>query len=95
MFELFYGSGLLAPVLFAAVVFVCLKNLLAMCLENPDVFEYRAAMGLLCGAFLGSVFGGALRDPISGPFFWLVIGWTLKEGLDARWSRAAVTAPAR
>ncbi len=94
-FELFYGSGLLAPILFAAAVFVCLKNLLTMCLERPDVYEYRVAMGLLCGAFLGSVFGGAQRDSITGPFLWLVIGWTLKEDLDGRWSRAAAAAQPR
>ncbi len=92
LFDLFYGSGLLAPILFASVVFICLKNLLAMCLERPDVFEYRAAMGLLSGAFLGCVFGGTLRDNITGPFLWLIIGWTLKEDLDGRWSRAAAAA---
>jgi len=94
-FELFYGSGLLAPILFSAVVFICLKNLLTMCIERPDVYEYQVAIGLLCGAILGSVFGLTLRDIITGPFLWLVVGWTLKEDLDGRWSRAAAVAQPR
>ncbi|HKY32196.1 MAG TPA: hypothetical protein VJV23_06645 [Candidatus Polarisedimenticolia bacterium] len=81
-FELFYGSGVLAPVLFGGIAILSLRRLLDLSLARPGVRQYRVALGLLCGAFLGSVFGGAVRDTITGPLLWLTVGWTLREGVD-------------
>jgi hypothetical protein len=83
-FELFYGSGIIAPVLFAIVAILCLKNILGLCLSRPDVPDYKVLAGLMAAAMLGSLFGGAVRDVIVGPLIWLMIGWTVKEVVDQR-----------
>jgi hypothetical protein len=89
-FELFYGSGLLAPLLFGLVVLLTFKSLMGLCMSRPDIPEYRIVAGLIAGAILGSLFGGAVRDVIVGPLIWLLIGWAAKETEDER--AAALTA---
>ncbi|MGH2668619.1 MAG: hypothetical protein ACRDH5_05775, partial [bacterium] len=81
-FELFYGSGLMAPAVFAFIVICALWRLMRICLENPDVYIYKICWGLLCGIFLGSIFGLAARDTIAGPLAWMIIGWTVREDVD-------------
>ncbi len=81
-FALFYGSGIPAPFLFGIIVFFCLRNLLQLCLADPDDYLSKVALAVLCGAFLGSVFGGAVNDAMSGPLCWLVIGWSVREHAD-------------
>ncbi|HET6373187.1 MAG TPA: hypothetical protein VFG76_07760 [Candidatus Polarisedimenticolia bacterium] len=81
-FELFYGSGILAPVLFAIIALQTLRSLLKKCLEEPNAFDYKLCLGLMSGIFLGSVFGQAARDTISGPLAWLIIGWTVRQTVE-------------
>lgn len=81
-FELFYGSGLLAPVLFVIIVVSCLRQLLGLCLKDRDNHLYKVVLGLTCALFLGSVFGLAARDSIVGPILWLLVGWTVREVID-------------
>lgn len=92
-FELFYGSGFVAPVLFSLLVLLCLRNLVRLCIERPDEHLYKAVAGLLCGMFLGSLFGGAVRDTIMGPFIWLTIGWSVREEIEHREQRLAGAGP--
>jgi hypothetical protein len=81
-FELFYGSGLLAPLLFGLVLMFLSRDMLGMCLSRPDAPEYRVVGGLIAGAMVGSVFGGAVRDAIGGPLIWLFMGWMAKEVVE-------------
>lgn len=81
-FELFYGSGLAAPIFFITVAFLLVRNLLRMCLEYPDDYLYKIAFGLICGMLLSSVFGVTARDNITGPFMWLLAGWVAREHVD-------------
>lgn len=82
-FELFYGSGLPAPFLFAVIAFLILQLVVQKCLEHPDDKIYKVCFALLCGALLSSVFGTTARDFISGPLIWLVIGWLVRDHVDA------------
>ncbi len=91
-FELFYGSGLFAPMLFLILLGLFLRDLLLLCLKYPAVMEYRICFGITCGAALSSVFGQAFRDSISGPLMWLMMGWVIREIVDRR-AEAAVDAP--
>jgi hypothetical protein len=36
----------------------------------------------VAGFFLSSVFGASIRDSISGPLAWLLIGWIAKESVE-------------
>ena len=83
-FELFYGSGLAAPILFMILVVMLLKRLTRLCLDWPDQYVYKICFGLVCGVLLSSVFGLTLRDNIIGPTAWLIIGWIIKEEIDTR-----------
>ncbi len=82
-FELFYGSGIPAPIIFGIVMFLFLRNLLRLSLAFPDEPLYRICFGLMSGFCLGSVFGGAARDTVSGPLMWLVLGWTVRMSVDS------------
>ena len=53
-------------------------------LEKPDEYLYKICFGLMCGVFLSSIFGITLRDSISGPLAWLLIGWTASEMVASR-----------
>jgi len=83
-FEMFYGSGIVAPFLFLIVMYLTLRNLLRLVVQYPGDFTYKVVMALLCGVFLGSIFGLALRDMIAGPIAWLLIGWTIRQEVDHR-----------
>lgn len=82
-FELFYGSGLPAPFLFAAMAFLLMRLVVQKCLDYPDDKLYRVAFALLCGALLSSVFGITARDFISGPLVWLIAGWLVRDHVDS------------
>jgi hypothetical protein len=82
-FELFYGSGILAPIFFMAIALLTTRVVIRMCLDAPDDNLPKIAFALLCGAFLSSVFGITARDFITGPLMWLVIGWLVRENVDA------------
>lgn len=90
-FEITYGSGLIAPVLFLVIVGLLLRQLAVLCLEEPDRYVYRICFGFLCGFVLSSVFGVSPRDTISGPLGWLMIGWVAREMVDRQ---EAVPGPA-
>ncbi|MGH9867802.1 MAG: hypothetical protein ACREAA_06525 [Candidatus Polarisedimenticolia bacterium] len=81
-FELFYGSGLAAGLLFSVLIVQISLMVVRLCLARPDIYEYRILGGLIFGLLLGAVFGQAPRDTISGPFMWLVIGFMLRESID-------------
>jgi hypothetical protein len=83
-FEMFYGSSILAPIAFIVLVLSVLRTALGLSIKHRDFLTYRMAAGLLAGLFLGSVFGSAARDTITGPLLWLVVGWVIKEDVDAR-----------
>jgi len=83
-FEIIYGSGIAAGLLFAIIVVSLLRRLITLCLEVPDRYIYRICFGLMCGFVLSSVFGVAPRDTISGPLGWLMIGWIVREDVDRR-----------
>ncbi|HEY3175483.1 MAG TPA: hypothetical protein VGK94_06940 [Candidatus Polarisedimenticolia bacterium] len=99
-FELFWGSGLPAPVLFIVIGTMSLRGLVKLRLVRPEEYLYKVCFGLMCGAFLSSVFGISLRDTISGPLGWLLIGWTARELVASREvalagvAAAATTGPA-
>ncbi len=82
-FELFFGSGILAPILFIGIAVLITRIVVRMCLESPDDSLYKVSFALLCGAFLSSVFGITARDFIAGPLMWLVIGWLVRVHVDA------------
>lgn len=81
-FELFYGSGVAAPALFIFIAYGFLRRTLGLCLDVPDQFIYKMCLALIAALFLGSVFGLAIRDTITGPLAWLIIGWIIKEQVD-------------
>jgi hypothetical protein len=90
-FELFYGSGIVAAILFAAVAYIFIRNMLKMCTEEPDEYLYRVILALMCGVFLSSVFGVTPRDTITGPLIWMIVGWVIRADLDRRDAMAAAT----
>jgi len=81
-FELFFGSGILAPILFIVIAVTITKIVVGKCLEFPDDNIYKVSFALLCGAFLSSVFGITARDFICGPLMWLLIGWLVRDHVD-------------
>ena len=83
-FELFYGSGLLAPPIFVFIVYRVLKDMLGLCLAEPDEYTHKMCLGLMAGFLLGSVFALAMRDTITGPVAWLLIGWTARQQVDRK-----------
>lgn len=78
-FELFWGSGLAAPIVLIVIGSLLLRGLIGMHLLQPDEYLFKICFGLMCGVFLSSVFGITLRDSISGPLAWLLIGWAAVE----------------
>jgi hypothetical protein len=84
LFELFFSAGLLGPPVFILLMVISVSMLIRMSLEHPEVQTYRITLALLCGAYLGSVFGLVPRDGTSGPFIWLLIGWTIRESVELR-----------
>ena len=83
-FELFFGSGLAAPLLFVIMAVMLLARLTKLCLDWPEEYLYKICFGIVCGVLLNSVFGLALRDNITGPTAWLLIGWIIKEDIDKK-----------
>jgi hypothetical protein len=81
-FEIIYGSGPLAAVLFAAVVCCFFRDALRLTLRDPTNFSYKVVIGMVAAYVLGSVFGVDVRDSVNGPVAWLVIGWVVKEAVD-------------
>lgn len=91
-FELFYGSGIAAPIAFVVLVWLLLRALLQLCLHADEPFFHRVVFALLAGILLSSVFGLTFRDNIVGPFAWLLIGWVAREAVDLSERTAAGTA---
>ncbi len=89
-FEIIYGSGILAGILFTILAVLLFRDLLQLCLTRADRFIYQICFGLLCGIALSSVFGVAPRDTVSGPLCWLIIGWIVRETVDEREGVATV-----
>jgi hypothetical protein len=81
-FEIIYGSSPLAGLLFIVVVVSFFRAALSLSLRFRDNLAYKIVIGLLSCYFLGSVFGYSIRDTISGPLAWLLIGWTVREYVD-------------
>ncbi len=86
-FELFYGSSVVAPLLFGVIAFILMRDLLRLCIDDPRDHLLRVCFAIMCGALLSSVFGITPRDNITGPLMWLIIGWVVRESVD----RAPVT----
>lgn len=78
-FELMYGSGPLASLLFVVIALIFFRDALALATRSKEPFTYRVTFGLLAAHFLGSVFGQDMRDVVNSPFAWLLIGWTVRE----------------
>ncbi|HET9480227.1 MAG TPA: hypothetical protein VFP98_00590, partial [Candidatus Polarisedimenticolia bacterium] len=94
-FELFYGSGLLAPALFGLICYFLVRSLLALFINWPDEFLYQVCIGFIAGTLLSSLFNVAPRDTITGPLCWLVIGWIAREEVDRRLEAAPAKVPAK
>ncbi|MBI3450706.1 MAG: hypothetical protein HY049_17555 [Acidobacteria bacterium] len=92
-FELMYGSSPLAAFIFVGVGFVFFRDILTLASKSADPFTYRVVFGVLAAFFLGSLFGQCLRDSVSAPFAWLLIGWTIRETVE-RDGQAEIEAPA-
>lgn len=81
-FEIIYGSGPLAAVLFTAIVYCFFRDGLRLTLRDPSNFTYKVVIAVVAAHVLGSVFGVDVRDSVNGPTAWLVIGWMVKEAVD-------------
>jgi hypothetical protein len=92
-FELIHGSGLLAGALYLVVMGLILRDGLSLSFRAPDDQVYKIVLGLMGAFFLGSLFGLSLRDTISSPLAWLLIGWIIREAVDRR-EEAALPAAA-
>jgi hypothetical protein len=90
-FELIYGSSPLAAILFIVVMVLFLRAALSLSLRFRDNLVYKIIIAILSGYFLGSIFGYSIRDTISGPLAWLLIGWTVREYVDRSEETPVVT----
>ncbi len=81
-FGLMYGSGLVAAILFIVILWLGLRSILRLCLAKPGIYLYKICFAFLAAMCLANVFGGPAGDLISGPLFWLVIGWVARQHQD-------------
>jgi len=93
-FEIIYGSGPLAAVLFVVIFYLLFRDSLSLVIRADENFTYRVVVGLVAAYFLGSLFGIEIRDPVNGPLAWLTIGWMVKESVDRSEEAAGASTPA-
>jgi hypothetical protein len=89
-FEIIHGSSLAAGILFIVVLVLFFRAAISLSLRFRDNLTYKIIISLLSAVFLGSIFGGSIRDSISGPVAWLLIGWTVREYVERSEERQAV-----
>jgi len=93
-FELIYGSGPLAGILFIAIAIIYFRDALTLVVQSETPFAYRVTFGVMSAYFLGSVFGANLRDVVNSPLAWLLVGWTVRGIVDRAGRGELVAAPA-
>jgi hypothetical protein len=90
LFEIIHGSSLAAGVLFMVVLVLFFRAAISLSLRYRANFTYKIIISLISAFALGSIFGGCIRDTISGPLAWLLIGWTVREYVENSEGRPAV-----
>ncbi len=81
-FEIIYGSGPLAALFFVLIMISFFRAALSLSLRFRGDLAYKIVIGLMSCYLLGSVFGYSIRDSITGPLAWLLIGWTAREHVE-------------
>jgi hypothetical protein len=81
-FEIIFGSSIAAAGLFTWLMVLFLRDSFRLLGRNVDTAIYKTVSALVAGFFLSSVFGASIRDSISGPLAWLLIGWIAKESVE-------------
>jgi len=93
-FELIYGSGPLAALLFIAIAVVFFRDAMTLAIQSESPFVHRVIFGVMSAFFLGSIFGADLRDVVNSPFAWLLVGWTVRGIVDRAGQEEWLAAPA-